>query len=165
MTERISREQERALAARLKHEAEAMRPEFSESLHARICEAIRQGEARTPPVPVPAWRQRRWISAVAAAACVLGVSLAARQWIGPSAPQPRPVGPVVEETDLPEVPDPLQELSEVTVEPRRKVELVGLMVDSNLTVDQWASLNHDARLATRMLIDQLPFDVTGAREN
>jgi len=39
------------------------------------------------------------------------------------------------------------------------------MVDSNLTVDQWASLNHDARLATRMLIDQLPFDVTGAREN
>lgn len=165
MAEQITREENRALAEALKREAEAMRPEFSEGLHERICVALRQSQARAAPLLVASWRGRRWISAAVAAVCVIGVSLAAWQLIGPSAPVPVPVVPVVEEAKLPEASDPLEGWSEATVEPRRTVQLVGLMVDSNLTVNQWASLNHDARLATRMLIDQLPFDVTGAREN
>jgi len=165
MAERMTREESRALAEALKREAEAMRPEFSESLHARICSALKQDGVRAAPLPGASWRGHPRLWAAAAAVCLLGVSLAVWQLIGPSAPLPVPAVPAIEEAKLPEVTDPLRELSEATVEPRRTAQLVGLTLDSSLTLNQWASLDHDARLATRMLIDQLPFDVTGMREN
>jgi len=69
---------EQAIADRLRQEALAARPAFSEDLHARLCQSIRQCRAEAPQ-PQPrasiSGRLLRWAS-VAAAACLMIVLLA-----------------------------------------------------------------------------------------
>jgi hypothetical protein len=35
---------------------------------------------------------------------------------------------------------------------------LGMLVDSTVTAGQWAYLDHDAQVAVRLLMNQLPFD-------
>ncbi len=41
---------------------------------------------------------------------------------------------------------------------------IDALVDSTMVQQQWAYLDHDARLAAEVLLDQLPFDVMSVVE-
>jgi len=175
MVERILNDEERRLADRLKREAQATRPAFSEALHARICQSLRQGEVpvrrpgtegagQRPKVGPEAWslwsatwwlRSGRWPVAIAATLLV-GVSLVA-WWLG------RPPGPEPGPSELVAIPteslDPVADPDMITGPTARTAEHVGALVDSTVSAGQWAYLDHDARIAFRLLMDQLPWDV------
>jgi polyhydroxyalkanoate synthesis regulator phasin len=156
MVERILNDEEKKLAERLKREAQAARPEFSEVLHARICEALKQCEPPVSQRPVTWWLRSGWLPVAIAAALLVGVSLVA-WWLG------RPAGPGAE---LPEMvvapvesPDPVADPTMITGPTARTAEHVGTLVDSTVSAGQWAYLDHDARVAFRLLMDQVPWDV------
>lgn len=147
MAERIPNEEER-LAARLKLEAQATRPAFSEALHARICQALDDSE---PPVPRRRlrWRWRdHWALVAIAATLLVGVSLAV--WWSRKGPGPTEVPSEVAVAAGPDM---------ITGPTVRAAEDVGMLVDSTFSEGQWAYLDHDAQVAVRLLMDQLPLDV------
>ena len=152
--------EERLLADRLRTEAEGSRPEFSESLHERVCRAV--AASRVSP-SVPSRRTvRGWIVAAVAAAvvAVLAAPLAVRQvgeYFGGSdrvaiVPPVTPL-PVAESVISWEVVD---ELADSTRED------LGELFEVELNHQQWAGLDHDAQLALETLTRQLPFDVATA---
>jgi anti-sigma factor RsiW len=155
MARRIARHDEDALAGRLKREAEALRPAFSEELHTRICRAVRQSGARPDrPAPVRSW-SRRLVYAALAATLLISASLIAlrlsRLELAP--PGPRGVAPRIASTT-----DPLagvEALIDVTDDAAEQV----MLVDSTLIDRQWAYLDHDVRMAAGLLIDQLRLDL------
>ncbi len=156
MVERIPTEDERELANRLKREARATEPAFSEALHARICRAVRDSG---PPVrrrpPTFPWRHR-WLLLAAAATVVLGASWIA-SWLS------RPSGSAVRspeaEVALVGTGDPAVEAEMITGPTAELAGQFGMLVDSTLETGRWAYLDHDARVAARFLMDQLPLDV------
>jgi hypothetical protein len=159
MFERMSPDEERALAERLKGEAQASRPAFSEDLHARICGAVRAGQAG-PDRPRDALAGRaRWAYVALAAACLVGAAALAWRLTTPAvspanAPDTAklPAGPSSPPTDL----------ETLTGIPDRTAEHVGALVESTLANQQWAYLDHDARLAADMLLDQFPLEIASA---
>jgi len=163
MVEPILNDEERRLADRLKREAQATRPVFSEAFHARICQSLRQCEApvRRPGTQAklwsaPWWLRSGWLPVAIAATLLVGVSLVA-WWLG------RPPGPepgVREVVIIPaEPPVPGTDPDMITGATARTAEHVGILVDSTVSAGQWAYLDHDARVAFRLLMDQLPLDV------
>jgi hypothetical protein len=91
-----------------------------------------------------------------AATLLVGVSLVA-WWLGrPAGPGPGPREVVMIPAELP---DPGTDPDMITGATARTAEHVGLLVDSTVSAGQWAYLDHDARVAFRMLMDQLPLDV------
>jgi hypothetical protein len=156
MVERIPAEDEQRLADRLKREARATRPAFSEALHARICRAVSDSgpAARRRPSTSP-WRHR-WLLLAAAAALLLSVSLVAWWLAPPSASPTRSPGAKVA---FVEPHEPTVDPEMITGPTGEMAEEFGKLVDSTLETGQWAYLDHDARVAAQFLMDQLPIDV------
>lgn len=149
------------LAGRLRDEAMAARPEFSEELHARCREAVEQSESHCP---APALRtgagRRAW--RMAAAACAIAatvlVVLAVRQsWH----PQQSDVPGVEATIDVAaeEIPDPSAAVAEIG---SAAVEDLLAVVDVQAESGPWADLNHDAKVAIQTLADHVPVDVSTA---
>lgn len=158
MAKHVSPDNQKALADRLKREAEASRPAFSETLHARICRALQQRKATVYRHPATLWSRRRWVFAAVAAACLVGTLLVVRQVVHSPRPQPGP-------SEIVHQPRPTRE---PTSDPLAPVNaLVGLperapKVESTLLAGQWAHLDHDARVAASLLIDPLPLEMLAA---
>ncbi len=161
MAIRISPDEKKALAERLQREASASRPAFSEALHERICDALKQPQLRPALPRAGAWWQAPWISAAAAAAavCVVGVTLAVFFANRPPATEPTPIVVEAPKPDPEPTVDPIKELGVVTAPPRDAVVGMGSMLVMNTTTGEYAKLKHDAGVAKRMLIDSLPFDL------
>jgi len=162
MVERIPPEEEKTLADRLRREARATCPAFSETLHAQIVRAVRQQGAQSRRPPGKSWWQRRWAVAVAAAACLAITSLAVWRLAVWETPIPDPV----EGTALvPSTPDDSAPALDALVElPDGTAEGLGSAIDSALADQRWAYLDHDARIAAGLLLDQLPLDMLAAHD-
>jgi len=159
MVEHISPEEERWLGDCLKRDAQADRPSFSPDLHKRIRRAVGAAGRPTPRQPAPDWFRRNGLPAVVAAACLAGVWVMAwRVSLRPgddiNAPtvagktEPIEIAPGPHDEPGPE--PPRLDVPEVAVQKGI------LLVDNSLTTRQWAYLDHDARVATKLLIDQFP---------
>jgi len=147
MVESMLPDGEKVLAGRLKQEAETLRPEFSESLHARICGALQSSEASPQR---PATRSRRRIAyACAAVACLVVALVVAWQLAVPHTPEADPgdATPIAQTSEQLGV---LYALSG-SADP-------ATAGDSALPSQDWAYLGHDARVVTQLLIDQLPLN-------
>jgi hypothetical protein len=163
MDDSITPREER-LAELLRREAEAERPAFSEELHQRIVEAVAsravpgqpRGEWRSPP-------RARLAAAVAAgllvAAMLLVALWAGRDPTGAVPPQGAAMGPsggeAATEPDAldPPGPDPLEMVA------ASPAATLGTQFDLTLAKSQWAYLDHDARFAAGLVLDQLPLDL------
>jgi len=140
-------EEEKVLAGRLRQEAETSRPEFSESLHVRICGALQSGKASPQR---PATRSRRRIAcACAAVACLVVALVAAWQLAGPHVPETDPGNA----TPIAQTPEQLGELYALS-----GPSDAGTLGDPALPSQDWAYLGHDARVVTQLLIEQLPLN-------
>lgn len=153
----------RFLSERLKREAASSRPAFSESLHERICRAIRDQHA--PPAPLPAGRStsRRAGWAMVAAAVAVAASVVLVVWRPRQTPEPQP-GRVQPTASVPEAPNPLAELDNLPVLGDPTPEEFGLLVDATLTRQQWAYLDHDARVGAELLLEHLPWELAAPRD-
>jgi len=184
MFDDVSPQEEQRLAARLKREAQAERPEFSPSLEARILEAIRSRQAAALRRRGARAALRGWLYAGAAAAGLLAAVWLVWQWIGPlpetphapfpsvAASQGKPPGlrdhaprlPTPRPVPAPggnEAVEPDGPIDAVVTMPDRTFEDMGTLVQSNMTSGQWAYLDHDAQVATSFLLDQLPLELAG----
>lgn len=157
MSKRTIRSNERVLADRLRREAEASRPAFSEELHERICLVIERGDAPSPlkmpssPPEIPSRPKRRLWLTVAATLLLAGTSLLAWQLSNSNTP-----GPVtaIDDGSIAMISQDLDGFSEMT----DNTMAGALLVDSALTTEGWAYLDHDARMATGLVLNQLPLD-------
>ena len=170
------------LAQRLREEAMRDRPEFSESLHRRICGAIEQTRTTPPPaedhvLPQPR-RRSRWLAMGLAASLILAALVA---WqTSRTAPVARlPVVPPVElPVDMPATGEatstiaPSSEPShaQAPAAPQMATEAAQIApavavddaarviarIDRTLTSSQWAFLDHDARLTWQLVTRTLP---------
>lgn len=149
--DRMPNEGHDRLADALRREAQTTRPAFSESLHARIRQAV--SAERTIVAPQRAampWRQH-WTSLAAAAAAVLvAVSLSA-WWLN----RPSQFEPKLTRT-TPSQPD-VTEFASIT---GLAAEQLGQLVDSTLMQQQWGYLDHDAQLAAQLFMELLPVGAT-----
>jgi hypothetical protein len=148
-----------ALAERLRAEARDSRPAFSQRLHARICDAVRQCGVLHASGRRRGFRRSLGLAGVAAAAASL---LAAAVLLGPSRRPVRPVvlakapGPAIRSSASPALStEPAESESGfelVTDLTDRATEHLDSLVDA---ADQWAYLDHDARLALESLSERL----------
>ncbi len=163
MSRRDSSRATKILADRLRAEAARSRPAFSEALHARICRAVRQYR--------PAARRRRvpgWALAAVAAAASLGAAIffwhLAPRSDGPDVPSSSRLadrsdpgaGRFADSFDF-EV-----DAYTVTGLAASMPNQIDALVDSAVTAQQWAYLDHDAQLTVKMLADRLPFDLASS---
>ena len=160
MVERMPSEEAKRLAERLKLEAGEARPEFSEALHQRVCEALKHcpAPARLPAVAL--WLRRGWLPVAIATTLLVGLSLAALWFKGSYGPASGPgemvAGPI-------EAPDTVADPGMITGPAARAVQRVGTLVDSTVTARRWAYLDHDAGVALQLLRDQLPLNLRSPR--
>lgn len=159
MSKNIATDQQQSLTDVLEREAAETRPEFSESLHARIVGAVMRAESdrrqltpRSSLSPeLPFWRLR-WGFIGAAALCA-GVALGIAWWqagrVGPQPglPVPQPKMEWVEE----QTPEPLTTPDEL---PTLEQQIENLFASA--AAGQWAYLDHDAQIAFQILADPLP---------
>jgi hypothetical protein len=167
MVERKMNKEEKKLADRLKAEARADRPEFSEALHARICQAVQCTETPAQrPGGFPRLA-RRWLGATIAALLLIGFSIVLWRAGRPShiaeGPEDRsPVRVVVPENAVVDNPVPdsiVTDAEPLAVPSVQTAGRLGLLVDSSISAGQWAYLDHDARVVMDMLIGQFPLDI------
>jgi|YNPNPStandDraft_1061719.scaffolds.fasta_scaffold126568_2 hypothetical protein len=151
---------------RLRREALATRAEFSEALHKRICQAIREAQASPSPAAddVVLRREMRlaWRMA-AAAACAITVAVIA--WMAfRSNPRPIPSLELREKLESPLANDAKVlggDREHATMPP--VIPVMGDLlasVDQAIAPSQWAYLDHDARVAFRLIAQVLPLKPT-----
>lgn len=172
MVEKDRQDESGALADRLRQEAGQARPAFSESLHARICRSVEEADMAEPSRPTARPRLVRvGLAAAVAATLAVGVFSIIGQGIAPNPVTPNP-GSLVNNgatsngtTDYDIVePEPDEAFQAPTDVPVNAVVDLGLLVDSTLTNQRWAYLDHDARLAATLLLDQLPGSIAWPAE-
>ena len=170
MVENVTPDDERHLAERLRREAAAERPAFSDELHRRIVEAV--GAAKVQPGSSGRRRlgPRAWLSAALVASLAGAATVAVSRYLDrdePPGPAPRETAVVPPDpAPLPEAPQPKRLLppdERPRLDPLDAVaggtaETVGGLVDATLTRSQWAYLDHDARVAADLVLSQLPLD-------
>jgi hypothetical protein len=152
---RITR-QEKLVADRLRREIGQSRPEFSEELHARLRQALRQEQANKlsqPAARPAAGRLSRWAS-VLAAICLLAAVCAAWQAMHVA----RDVGPNAPTLATDRKPS-LGSMSELA---HRAVAKTDAMVSAAVKADRWAGLDQDVRSVLKMPVARLPFDVVSS---
>jgi len=174
MIDPISPEDERRLAECLRREAEEERPAFSETLHRRIVEALPSREAMPRPGGARRPAPRLWL----AAALVAGVAVAAvlvvsqvldHRAAGPPTPDETAVVPK-ERTPHERVPHEREPSPEPDAGEQNALDPLGAvasgtpvnvdrLVDATLGKSKWAYLDHDARLAANLMLDQIPLDL------
>jgi len=160
------------IRARLLAEAEASRPAFSESLHQRTMAAVRARASVSPAsrepertLSPPARQSRPWRGwslsiATALATCVM-LWAGWRAWDSQRGPgQDR--GPAPQVAEQPVAVQPERD-GGLPISPPVSEELTAL-VDNTIAQSQWAYLDHDARLATDLVLSQLPFDLPSGDE-
>ena len=168
MVDKHAHDEERTMADRLQNEARQTRPAFSEALHARICRAVEASKIAEPPRQVAPSRLGRFgIAAALAASLIVAVSYLVWQGSTPSGPasphrlmtKPDNFASLDGQEDIAVEPEPElgpdEDLQSPTDVPGNPAVDIGLLVDSTLADRRWAYLDHDARLATRMLLTQL----------
>jgi len=151
---------------RLRREALATRAEFSEALHKRICQAIRQAQASPFPAADDVVLRREMRPAwgmAAAAACAFTVAvLAWREFRS----DPRTIPSVELRAKLE---SPLANNAKVWGGGREHATMPPMMavmgdllasVDQAIAPSQWAYLDHDARVAFRLFAQVLPLKPT-----
>jgi hypothetical protein len=164
------------LARQARQEAERATPAFSEALHARIMRAVDAADSHAAEAEGGALPRRRgalgiglrhpWRVALAAAACVaLALSPVGLRLLGPQAPKdivtPAPVHPAPVAV-IPADPFVLNRKA------RQVNDQVKDVVETAMAEQQWAGLDQDVRVATRYLVDQVPFRAAfenGGREH
>jgi len=161
-------DRERALAGRLREEALQARPEFSESLHARVQAAVSEARLQHEQgrrQPRPRTIVLRWaLAAAMAAGLLVAAALAWQVAKGPRAgPSPQDLAgndqPRPERRDPPpDASDPLSEWLVVANAASGAVLLLDQWADETLVARPWADLDHDARLALELLVERIPFD-------
>jgi hypothetical protein len=165
MTEQHSSPDEKLLAERLRGEALASRPEFSETLHERINRAVREQAAQQatslPRRRVPGASMVRLVVSVASV-LVVGVVLVWHYWSG------KPINSV-----------PVEQLAGNTAASATSdaglVMLGSLMQEATTQLDsyvetaivarRWAYLDEDARLTMEMLTTRFPFDALASADD
>ena len=159
---------EGALAERLRREAVASRPAFSEELYQRICLVIEQDDPPSPPREQPSRSGGRVWMALAATLLLAGTVLLAWRLNSPEIAPPQVAQPKItqpensaNDTSLALMSQELDGLSDVT----QRTADGALRMDSALTTEGWAYLDHDARLATELVLDQLPLDMLASSED
>ena len=181
MVDKDTHDEKWDLADRLRQEAKQTRPAFSESMHVRICRAVEQNEMAEPPRPATRPRFRR-TGITAAVAATLAVGVLYFVWQGnspsgrfssgrpfsPDVSVPKPgdiVGTAGREKAVADAePRPNEDLPSPTDVPSNPAVEIGLLVDSTVANRRWAYLDHDARLAANMLLDQLPGSIAWPEE-
>ncbi len=167
MAQQMPSENEKALADSLRRNAESTRPEFSEALHAKICQAVRESgpRPRLPGIASSSKGVQAYIAvAVAAALCVVLIVRQMDQTSGPTTIDvPRIVehepAPPIEKTPVEQTPDGLASFNGLvgglTVNvPQRVDERFDSAFDGPL-----AELGHDVRLAASFLTEPLPLEM------
>ena len=135
------------LADALRREARTTRPAFSESVHARVRQAVNAERTIVAPQRTAMPWRRHWVPLVAVAAVLLlAVSLTA-WWLN----KPSPFEPELTRTTASE-PD-LTGFASIT---GLAAEQLGQLVDSTLMQQQWGYLDHDVQLAAQMFMELLP---------
>ncbi len=162
-----SSDEERVLAERLRREAEACRPEFSEDLHQRLCSAIARGEVVRPAVAsasVSGWLLRHGLATALAAAGVLIATVVVWQSMRDDGLPPDGADPSLagfDDTALPPT-DTLNELAMVTDLANLASEEVGILVESTVTRPRWASLDQNTKLAYEAINNRVPLDAVAS---
>ena len=154
-------EEERRLLARLTVEAADERPEFSQTLHDRIMQSVREAS----PIVVRHARRRtilrRWVAGSAAAVALLLAVWLVRgvdRHSTAEAPVPHADGPLIPDPGIAAPHDDQRETALTAVVPPAADRLTAL-VDATFSGSQWAYLDHDAQLAASMVLDHLPFEL------
>jgi hypothetical protein len=170
--------EEQALADRLRREAAACRPEFSEFLHRELCCAVRRCEAAkasADPVPASGWLLRHRIATAIAAVGVLAAAVIAwqvvtvvddsapRHAVNPSlAGSVAPVRPASAPEVVHEAVDSPTELEMVGTLADRATEEIGILVESTVTQRHWTYLDQNAKLAFEALNNRVPLDAVAS---
>lgn len=152
--------EERLLAEQLKREAEALRPEFSEVLHRKVCQAVEQTALQISRRR-PASAVSRWTAYLAVAVALL-VSAVPVVWQALDAPGPGQQLARIAVTNpppAPDVPQAIEHLSALAAFSGGAPTRVDETVESKLVAGQWAQLGHDVRLAASLLTDPLPLEM------
>ena len=173
-----SSDEEQALADRLRREAAACLPEFSETLHRQLCCAVRRCEATKPaadPVPVSGGLLRHGIVTAIAAVGVLAVTVIAWQAMKDDGVPGRAVNPSLAGSVAPVRPptasapegahvatDTLIDLEMVGDLADRATEEIGILVESTVTQRHWAYLDQNTKLALEALNNRVPLDAVAS---
>jgi hypothetical protein len=163
---------EEILAEALRQEAAASRPEFSESRHARLCDAVRSAQSSrytecvgsgTRSVPATFLGRRHWTLALSAAIALLA-AVAVWQWNEQPGLPGAGAGSHVAATSRPSATqdDPVADLTHVTELTEQAAEGLDSLVDQAIISQQWAGLDQDARTALAAVIDHLPPELSSA---
>ena len=161
------------LAKCLREDAMRHRPEFSESVHRRICEVIATEQNRTTPIPAEEEhlsgprRRSAWFAVALAASLILAVLVGWQaRHTAPVAHSPidLPTQPPVEELVAEKATpgaatDSVPPIGERASSPATAIENAGSIVsriDRELASSKWAFLHHDAQVTWELFSEFLP---------
>ncbi|MDZ7618028.1 MAG: hypothetical protein U1E05_13565 [Patescibacteria group bacterium] len=153
---------EARLKSRLIREAAADRPEFSQQLHDRIVQSLREAPPRGASYPAQPrlrqfrWSKRAWLAGSAAAAVV--IVLAA--WLVRDAQRDTTAAgpaPPIASDGAPESGSSEADTTPLAVVAAPAADRFAAMVDATVAGSQWAYLDHDAQLATALVWNHIPF--------
>ena len=154
------------LGERLRREAMASRPEFSDDLHARLCLAIGHVDVRPTPTPAAADRAPRGLLAVAVVvALCMASAIAWRsiQWSPAASDEDSSMiadrGSQERKDEPGPLVDPLTGIATFSQFADQATEQLDVLVASAVQKQQWADLDHDAQLMWESIAAQLPFEV------
>ena len=156
--------EEQVLADRLRREAAACRPEFSETLHRQLCRTVRRCDATqsvADPISASPRLLRYWIPTTIAAAGVLIATVVAWQTLRDDRTTNRVMNPSLADagvavgppTTAAPTPTELEMVGDLAA---RTTEQIGILVESTVTQRHWAFLDQNARLALEALNDRVP---------
>jgi len=162
---------EQVLADRLRQEAAADRPEFSESLHQQICQAVRNCDETKPSpdvVPSSRWPIRRTIATAIAASALLAATLIIWQTttddtIPHHAENTSPTG-LRDSAHLQPyaIINATTEMETVVALADMATEQIGILVESAVTQRHWDYLDENASLAYEALNNSVPLDAVAS---
>lgn len=170
------RDDDRIVIGRLRREGRATCPAFSEDLHERLCRVIERSKVSRRVASRSAGRARsmRWAAALIAAACLAIAAVPLAWQAGLFSGETAVVQPVLadriesstpkEESRPPSVPpatdsDAPHDFERVSAFVDETADQVTAFVESTIAEQQFAYLDHDARLAIEGIAAQLPFDL------
>ena len=162
---------EKTLADRLRREAAADRPEFSESLHQQICHAVRHCDETKPSpdlVPTSRWPMRRAMATAIAAAALLAATLiiwqtATNDTTPNRAEKPSPSGALgsTPQRQYAAIDRPT-EMEMVGALTDLATEQIGIVVESTVTQRHWDYLDENVSLAFEALNNRVPLDAVAS---
>jgi hypothetical protein len=165
---------EQVLADRLRREAAADRPEFSESLHQQICHVVRHCDETKPSadlVPASGWPTRHAMVTAIAAAALLAATLviwqaATNDTTPHRAEAPSPSGSIEELGSTPQgqyaTIDAPTEMEMVGALTDLATEQIGILIESTVTQRHWNYLDENASLAFEALNNRVPLDAVAS---